>query len=94
MSDPRQATAEAAGPRSPRTARVLGWTVSVLVWVIASDARPLLALLSVLAAAVIRGTYVITMGFELGRSVFWSSWFFVVAALCELAWLAFRSFHP
>jgi hypothetical protein len=57
----------------------------VLLWAVASDARPLLALLSVLAAAAIRGVYVITTG--PGRSVFWSPWFFAVAALGEVVWL-------
>jgi hypothetical protein len=57
----------------------------VVLWAVASDARPLLALLSVLTAAAIRGVYVITTG--AGRSVFWSPWFFAVAAVCELVWL-------
>ena len=61
--------------------------LSVLVWAIASDARLLLALLSVLAAAVIRCVYVVTVNTGKARSVFWSPWFFAVAAACELAWL-------
>jgi uncharacterized membrane protein len=87
MADPRQATAEEAGSRVSRRVRGVGWGVSVVLWAVASDARPLLALLSVLAAAAIRGVYVITMSPGPGRSVFWSPWFFAVAALCELVWL-------
>jgi hypothetical protein len=58
----------------------------VVVWAVASDARPLLAGLSLLAAVGIRGVYVIG-GLGRGRSIFWSAWFFVVAAVCELLWL-------
>ena len=87
MSDPRQAAAEIAGRRAPRERRLAGWGASVLVWAVASDARPLLALLSVGAALVLRGVYVITMRWGRGRSVFWSPWFFAIAALCEVAWL-------
>jgi hypothetical protein len=58
----------------------------VLVWAIASDVRPLLALLSLSAAVALRGAYVI-VGWGKGRSVFWSPWFFAVAAVCEIAWL-------
>jgi hypothetical protein len=79
-----------AGPRLPQWVRVAGWAVSVLCWALASDARPWVALLSVPAAALIRGSYVVT-GWGAGRSVFWSAWFFAVAALCELAWLAVGS---
>jgi flavin reductase (DIM6/NTAB) family NADH-FMN oxidoreductase RutF len=60
----------------------------VAAWAIASDARPLLALLSLVAATLIRGVYVITTSWGKGRSVFASSWFFAVAALCEIVWLA------
>jgi hypothetical protein len=70
--------------------RVLGWSLSVLVWAIASDAHPLLAGLSVLAAVVIRGVYVIATGRGKGRFVFWSPWFFAVAALCEIIWRVAR----
>ncbi|HWB23104.1 MAG TPA: hypothetical protein VG652_09480 [Gaiellaceae bacterium] len=87
MSDPRQATAELAATRSPRWTRLLGWLVSVALWAIASDGRPVLALLSVLAAMVIRCVYVVMTRWGTGRSTFWSSWFFVVAAACEVAWL-------
>ena len=86
MSDPRQAAAETAGLRVPRWVRVLGWALSVVLWAIASDARPVLAVLSVLAAVVIRGVYVIGTSWGKGRFVFWSPWFFAVAALCELVW--------
>ena len=87
MPDPKKASAERAGLRRPRWVRLLGLTLAVAAWAVASDARPLLALLSVVAAAVIRGVYVITTGWGKGRSVFASSWFFAVAALCEIAWL-------
>ena len=90
MSDPRQAAAHTAGLRVPRWVRVLGWAVSVLLWAIASDARPVLAVLSVLAAVAIRGVYVIATSWGKGRFVFWSPWFFAVAALCELAWRVAR----
>jgi hypothetical protein len=87
MSDPRQAIAAKAGPRSAQWLRVLGWGLSVVAWAAASDARPLLALLSVAAAAVIRCLYVVVTGWGKGRSTFWSPWFFAVAAGCELVWL-------
>ena len=90
MSDPRQAAAETAGLRVPRRVRVLGWSLSVLVWAIASDARPVLAGLSVLAAVIIRGAYVIATSQGKGRFVFWSAWFFAVAALCEIIWRVAR----
>ena len=88
MPDPKKASAESAGLRRPRTVRLLGWALAVVAWAVASEARPPLALLSVVAAAVIRGVYVITTGWGKGRSVFGSSWFFAVAALCEIVWLA------
>jgi hypothetical protein len=88
MPDPRKASAERAAVRRPRWLRLLGWALSVAAWAVASDARPLLALLSVVAAAAIRGVYVITTSWGKGRSVFASSWFFAVAALCEIVWLA------
>src|SRR5471030_1480919 len=88
MSDPRQAAAQLAGHRAPQRARLLGWLISTVLWVIASDGRPLLALLSVAAAVVIRCVYVVMTRLGTGRSVFWSAWFFVVAAVCEIAWLA------
>ena len=78
MSDPRKAAAAKAGPRLPRRVRAVGWALSVLLWAIASDARPVLALLT---------------RSGIGRSVFWSPWFFAVAALCELAWLFVLSSH-
>jgi Na+/glutamate symporter len=78
-----------AGHRAPRWARLLGWLVSIALWAVASDARPLLALLSVAAAVVIRCVYVVTTRLGTGRSVFWSSWFFAVAAACEVAWLIY-----
>jgi len=74
-----------AGPRAPRWVRFAGWAVSVLIWGAASDGRPLLALVTLLAAAAIRCAYVVLIA--AGRAVFWSPWFFGVAALCELAWL-------
>lgn len=88
MADPKKASAETAGQRMPRSVRFLGFALGVLAWAIASDARPLLALLSLVAAALIRGVYVITTRWGTGRSVFASAWFFAVAALCELVWLA------
>jgi hypothetical protein len=54
----------------PRDVRFLGFALGVIAWAIASDARPLLALLSLVAAALIRGVYVITTGWGTGRSVF------------------------
>ena|ERR1700722_643097 len=86
VSDPRHAAAAVAGPRLPQWVRIAGWAGSVLCWAVASDARPLVAVLSVLAAAVVRGIYVVA-GWGAGRSVFWSAWFFAVAAVCELVWL-------
>jgi hypothetical protein len=64
--------------------------LALIAWAVASDARPLLAVLSVGAAVVIRTVYVVTTSWGKGRSVFWSPWFFAVAAACELAWLAAR----
>jgi hypothetical protein len=90
MADPRQAAATLAGHRAPRWARAVGWALSVVLWALASDARPVLALLSLLAATVIRGVYVITTSWGKGRSVFWSPWFFAVAAVCEVTWLVLR----
>ena len=58
----------------------------MLAWAVASDGRPLLALLSVVVAATVRYAYVVLIA--AGRAVFWSAWFFAVAACCELAWLA------
>jgi hypothetical protein len=88
MSDPRKESAAEAGPRRPRWVRLGGWALAVVLWGVASDARPLLAVLSLLAAMALRGAYVIT-GLGKGRSIFWSSWFFAVAALCEIVWLVF-----
>jgi flavin reductase (DIM6/NTAB) family NADH-FMN oxidoreductase RutF len=88
MADPKKASAERAAVRRPRWIRFLGWALAVAAWAVASEARPLLALLSVVATAAIRGVYVITTGWGKGRSVFASSWFFAVAALCEIVWLA------
>jgi hypothetical protein len=93
MSDPRQAAAATAGPRTARSTRALGWALSVLLWALASDARTLVALLSVVGAAVIRYFYVVTTDAGKGRSVFWSAWFFAVAGVCELLWLAGNSFR-
>ena len=59
----------------------------MVCWAIASDARPLLALLSLLAAWLIRVAYVLATRLGHGRAVLWSAWFFVIAAICELAWL-------
>jgi hypothetical protein len=70
--------------------RRLGWTFALVAWAVASDARPLLAFLSVVAAVVIRTVYVVMTSRGKGRSVFWSAWFFAVAAVCEIAWLAVR----
>jgi hypothetical protein len=93
MADPRRAAAAGAGPRLPRRIRAIGWGLSVIVWAIASDARPLLAVLSLLSAAALRGVYVVTTRSGPRRYVIWSPWFFAVAALCELAWLIWRSQH-
>jgi hypothetical protein len=68
--------------------RELGWGLSILAWLLASDARPLLALVSFLAAVAIRTAWVVLSPWGRGRSVFWSAWFFGVAALCEVVWLA------
>ena len=59
----------------------------MVFWAIASDARPLLALLSLVAAWLIRVAYVVTTRLGNGRAVVWSAWFFAIAAICELAWL-------
>jgi len=93
MSDPRRAAAVSAGSRAPRRVRAVGWVLSVLFWALASDARPLLALFSVLAAVAIRTVYVAITPWGTGRSLFYSAWFFAVAGLCELAWLIGRSAH-
>ena len=69
--------------------RIAGWALAVIAWAVASDGRPLLALFSVLAAAAIRCAYVVLVA--AGRAVFWSPWFFAVAAICELAWLLGKS---
>jgi hypothetical protein len=74
-----------------RRERGVGWALAVLLWLVASAAHPWLALLSVLAAVAIRTVYVVGMRWGRGRNVFWSPWFFAVAAVCELAWLAWRS---
>jgi hypothetical protein len=87
VSDPRQTAAAVAGPRVPQWARTAGWVVAVICWAVASDARPWLAVLSLPAAALIRDVYVIVTGRSGGFTGFWSPWFFVVAAACELAWL-------
>ena len=68
--------------------RRLGWVLALGVWAAASDARPWLALLSMLAALILRTGYVTATSWGKGRSVFWSPWFFAVAALCEVVWLA------
>ena len=85
MSDPRVMAADFAGSRAPKWVRIVGWGLSVLAWAVASDGRPLLALFSVVGAAAIRYAYVVLIA--TGRAVFWSAWFFAVAALCEVAWL-------
>ncbi len=85
MPDPRQAAAALAGSRTPHWVRIAGWGLSVLVWAVASDGRPLLALVSVVAAAAIRCAYVVLIA--AGRAVFWSAWFFAVAAGFEVVWL-------
>ena len=76
-----------------RRTRGIGWGLSVVLWAVASDARPLLALLSALTAAAIRVLYLVTASSGSRRSVFWSPWFFAVAALCELVWLTGLSNH-
>jgi hypothetical protein len=63
----------------------------VAFWAIASDARPLLALLSLIPAWLIRVAYVVMTRLGNGRAVLWSAWFFAIAAICELAWLLERS---
>jgi hypothetical protein len=88
MPDPKRASAERAGRRGPRSLRRLGWVLALVVWAVASDARPWLALLSVLAAVVVRTVYVTVTSWGKGRSVVWSSWFFAVAAFSEVVWLA------
>jgi len=93
MSDPKHAAAALAGPRATRQRRAVGWGLAVLAWAAASDARPLLALLSLLAAATLRCVYVVTSSSGTGRSTFWSAWFFAVAAAAELAWLVARAPH-
>jgi hypothetical protein len=85
MSDPREAAASLAGSRAPQLLRVAGWSLSVLFWALASDGRLLLALASLLVAALIRCAYVVLIA--AGRSVFWSPWFFAVAGVVEIAWL-------
>jgi hypothetical protein len=85
MSDPRELAADLAGSRAPQWMRILGWALSVFAWAAASDGRPLVALLSLVVAAVIRYAYVVLIA--AGRAIFWSAWFFAVAAVCELAWL-------
>jgi hypothetical protein len=91
MPDPKKASAARAGRRDPRWTRRLGWVLALITWAVASGARPILAVLSVVAAVVIRTVYVVTTSWGKGRSVFWSSWFFAVAAVCEIAWLAARA---
>ena len=86
MSDPRRALAAEAGPRLPRRVRGVGWAASAVLWLIASDGRPLLLLGGFVVALLLRGGYVI-VGWGKGRSVFWSPWFFAVAALAEFIWL-------
>ena len=76
-----------------RRVRGVGWGLSVVLWAVASDARPLLALLSMLPALAIRGAYIIVSSSGPDRSAFWSPWFFAVAALCELVWLFALSNH-
>jgi hypothetical protein len=90
MTDPRNAAAALAGFRRPRWERMAGWALSVILWAIASDARLVLAALSLLAALVIRAVYVIAISWGTGRSTFWSPWFFAVAAACEFGWLIIR----
>lgn len=63
----------------------------MVAWAVATDGRPLLAALSVAAAVVIRTVYVVATRWGKGRSVFWSPWFFAVAAVCEIVWLAITS---
>jgi hypothetical protein len=46
----------------------------------------LLLLGGFVVALLLRGGYVI-VGWGKGRSVFWSPWFFAVAALAEFIWL-------
>jgi hypothetical protein len=51
-------------------ARFAGWALSVLIWAVASDGRPFLALVVLLGAAAIRRAYVVLIA--AGRAVFWS----------------------
>ncbi len=90
MTDPRRTAAAVAGTRHSRNTRLAGWVLAVLVWAIASEAQPLVALLSLGAALVLRGAYLVLFGTGRSRSVFWSPWFFAVAAACEVAWLLAR----
>jgi len=71
----------------------VGWGLAVLAWAAASDARPLLAVISLLVAATLRCIYVVTTSSGTGRSTFWSAWFFAVAAAAELAWIVARWPH-
>ena len=90
MTDPQTAAAALAGSRRPRWERIGGWLLSIILWAAASDARPLLAGLSLVAALGVRAVYVTVIGWGRGRSTFWSAWFFAVAAVCELGWLIAR----
>jgi hypothetical protein len=90
MPDPKKASAERAGRRGLGSMRRLGGALALVGWAIASEARPWLALLSVIAAVVMRTVYVTATSWGKGRSVFWSPWFFAVAAACELVWLVAR----
>lgn len=91
MVDPKKTAAARASRRRPGWVRLVGSALAVIAWAIASDTRPLLALFSLLAAVAIRSIYVILTRWGRGQSVFWSAWFFAVAALCELVWLALRA---
>ena len=91
VSDPRHAMAQVVSGRPSRRLRIGGWLVGVAVWALASDGRVLVAALSVVAALVIRGFFVIVLRGGQSFGVFWSAWFFAVAAACELAWFAARS---
>lgn len=90
VSDPRRVQAQVASERPARDLRILGWLLGVALWVIASDGRPLVAGLSVLAALVIRAVVVFVVRGGQSFSVFWSAWFFAVAAACELGWFVAR----
>jgi Flp pilus assembly protein TadB len=85
MSDPREASARDAAVRLPRSARIVGWCVGVVLWAVASDGHVLLAVASALVAIAIRCVYVV-VGWGKGRFVFRSAWLFAVAAICELVW--------